>query len=155
MIKVNEYKKGIINKVIDIKAFFNANKNYKTTTKNDTLNKMIERFLNVLKSKKITNEDLNKFDYFTNLFVVNNDDKQKINNIDKFTLKTMIIKIYNETKKLGVIKTQNDNIITYEMGLKSASVFKTMQSMYILLLSEKLTQTKPPKKEKAKKTIKK
>ena len=156
MIKVNEYKKEIINKVIDIKEYFNINKTYKLTNKNDSLNKMIERFLNVLKSKKVTNDDLNKFDYFVDKFVKNDKDKKRINdNYDKFTLKKLLVSIYQLTQKVGVVKTQTDTTITYQMGLKASSMFKVMQSMFVLLLGGKLTQTKPPKKEKAKKTIKK
>ena len=155
MIKLKEYVNEQKNKVITIKEYLQLARNYKTSNKHDTLNKMGDRFIQALQKKKITNDNLNKFDYFTDLFVKDDNNKKLINNIDKFTLKNKLVDLYKQTKKFGGIKTSNDTNITYEMGLKSASVYKTMQSLYIMLLSDKLTQAKPPKKEKAKKTIKK
>ena len=155
MIKLREYINEQKNKVISIREYLQFAKAYKASNKHDTLNKMGDRFIQALQKKKITNDDLNKFDYFANLFIKDDNNKKSINNIDKFTLKAKLVDLYKQTKKFGGIKTSNDTSVTYEMGLKNASVFKTMQSLYIMLLSDKMTQAKPPKKEKAKKTIKK
>jgi hypothetical protein len=155
ILKSKEYLNEQTNKVIDFKTFLALNKNYKLTNKNDTLIKKLDRIILSLNNKKVTNDDLQIFDYLTNLFVIRKDDKQKITNINKLELKFKLVELYNKTKIFGVVKTIDNNNIVFDMGLKNPSSFKVFQSLYILLLKDVVTFKKPPKKEKSKKTIKK
>lgn len=153
--KIEDYKKEIEKKVINIEGFRNFAKSYKESNKNDTATKMIDRFILAVASKKISNEDLNKFDYLANVFVIEKTDRQKINNIDKLTLKKTLQNIYNHCQKMAVKRTATDTAYKYNFDMVHLSGYALIRNMFMYLLQTTKVVNKPPKKEKAKKTAKK
>ena len=84
----NLYIKGL---VIDQKTQKQVNETYKQQNKNDTISKLASRFIDIVKSKKIDNKTLETtFNYFTSALVVSESDRQKINALDKFVLKSKL-----------------------------------------------------------------
>lgn len=149
----NLYIKGL---VIDQKTQKQVNETYKQQNKNDTLSKLASRFIDIVKSKKIDNKTIETtFNYFTSVLVVSESDRQKINALDKFVLKSKLVEIYNKCQTNGTIKTIIDNQIIYNYGMKHKTPLACLKDMYKTLLAEKKIFNKPPKKEKAKKSIKK
>lgn len=150
-----DYEEEITKKVITIEEWRAYAKSYAISNKNDTANKHADRFIMKVSARQITNEDLKTFDYFTNIFVKSNQDKQTINNIDKLTLKKTLQNIYTHCQKMAVCRELGKNSITYSYDMKHLTAYTTLKSMFLYLLSKPKTINKPPKKDKAKKTTKK
>ena len=151
-----DYENYIKSLVIDKDTQKALNNNYKASNKNDSINKLATRFIDKIKSKKIDNDTLDTtFNYFIDILVVDNNDKLKLKNVDKFTLKTQLFNIYNKCMNMGVIRLVSENQITFSYGMKHKTALACLKDMFKELLANKKIFNKPPKKQKAKKTIKK
>ena len=150
-----DYLADLTKKVITIEEWRAFAKNYSLNNKNDSANKLIARFIDKIESRHITNDDLSTFDYLTNIFIKNTNDKQIINNFDKLTLKKTLQNIYKHCQKMGVVREIGEKSVKYSYDMKHMSGYSTIKNMYLFLLQTPKTINKPPKKEKAKKTTKK
>lgn len=150
------YEIELKNKLITNEQLKILNKNYSVSNKNDTINKLANRFILQVKSKKISNDVIDTtFNYFIDILVKNDNDKKALKDIEKQVLKHELQNIYNNAKNVGVIVTNtNDNkVLSY--GLKHKTGISCIKNMLLILLANKKIINKPPKKQKAKKSIKK
>lgn len=154
--EVQKYLDELKTRIIGQKALTILNKNYKETHKNDSINKLADRFLLKVKAKKIDNESLKTtFTYFIDLLVIDKNDQQKIKNMELQVLKHQLATIYEKCQNVGVVKTNNDNSYSLTYGLKHKTGIFCIKNMLLMLLANKKIVNKPPKKQKAKKSIKK
>lgn len=146
---VADYRTEVKSLVITHTQFSEFAKIYKQNNKKDTLNNLLLRFLDKINSRKITNDDLNIFDYITNLFIIDEQNKKKILNRDKFILKSNLQEIYKKCQNFDVVATKIENGKIFSMDFKHKSPYKTFCDLYKKLLAVKKTiKTQPKTKNK-------
>lgn len=158
IMKNNEYLKNEKSKILDAEKWATYVANYKqANSKSKTytsISKQATYIIDSLESGRVTNKDIDTLKTFANYMLKNKQDIEKINNFNDLDFKKQLVEIYNSTKKLGVEKTRNDDTITRRVVLKSATGVATIRTMLVLLFSNECFEKLPPKKDKAKKTIK-
>lgn len=157
--KNNDFLKNEIDKVIDKVKWSTYVANYKQA--NDkaknyvSISRQATNLVASLEQGKVSNKDIDTLKSFASYMLKNASDIDTINKYSCLDFKKKLVEIYNTTKKLGVEKSKNDNSITRKIVLKSSTGVATIRTMLVLLFSGESVEFLPPKKEKAKKTIKK
>lgn len=159
IMKNQEYLKSEIEKIIDKKKWSCYVANYRQAHEKDKAYTSIARqatnLIASLEEGKVSNKDIDQLKNFANYMLKNTSDMDKITGLTSLDFKKRLVEIYNTTKKLGVEKTRGDGDITRKVVLKSSTGVATIRTMLVLLFSTEMVEKLPPKKEKAKKTMKK
>lgn len=149
IITKTEFLKEQKAKIINYKEFLTVAKNYKLSNKKDSLNNLINRLLNGLKSGKISNENIDTLKYLNTIFIKDSKKIEELSKIDNSLYNKKIISnlidMVLKTQKLGVIAETNGNNIAYKIDLVDRSAWAIMNDFYTQLLSVKLVQQKPGK----------
>lgn len=152
---LNEQKTNII----DNEKFKAYCKNYaEANSKNKDYASISRQATNIVDScanGKVANKDIDTLKNICQYMLAKKEHIEIINNMNVLDLKKSLVEVYNKCQAVGVIKTQNGDTITREIDFKHGNGTSTLKKMFLIMFSTKHTEIKPPKKEKAKKTVKK
>lgn len=152
---LSEQKKSIF----DFEKWSTYKANYKQAHDHDknytSIARQIDGLLVSCASKKITNQDINQLRTFCNYMLRDTNKIDTLKNMSELDFKKAVVNVYDKCQKVGVVKTSDDTTIKRAVELVHKRGEATLKDMLLLLFSVEQIESKPPKKEKAKKTIKK
>lgn len=133
--------------------------NYKQAHDHDknymSISKQVAKLIDSIASKKVTNKDIDDLKNFGEYMLKNENDIKWLKDCDGLEFKQYICKIYDKTQSIGVVTERTDTTITRKIDFKKASGVSVLRNFMLLMFSKFGVEQRPPKKEKAKKTIKK
>lgn len=154
-----EYLREQKKSVLDLEKWTTYKANYKQANdhnKNYTsIARQIDGLLLSCANKKITNQDIDQLKTFCNYMLRDTSKIDTLNNMSELDFKKAVVNVYDKCQKVGVVKTSDDTTIKRAVDLVHKRGEATLKDMLLLLFSVEQVENKPPKKEKAKKTIKK
>ena len=157
--KNQEYLKSEYEKIINKEKWATYVANYKHAHEKDkaytSISRQASNLVASLEQGKVTNKDIDQLKTFATYMLKNASDIDTLKNYSCLEFKKRLVEIYNTTKKVGVEKTRENDSITRKVVLKSSTGVATIRTMLVLLFSTEMVEKLPPKKEKAKKTMKK
>lgn len=152
---INDQKSNIIDDA-KFKAYCNNYKQANGKNKDYTsISRQVTNIVDSCANGKVTNKDIDTLKNICQYMLAQSNHIEIINTMNILDLKKSLVMVYNNCQTIGVVKTQNDDTITREIDFKHGNGTSTLKKMFLLLFSTKHTEIKPPKKEKAKKTVKK